>query len=84
MHFEFDMKAINLIAKNNCLDKINWPNHLRVIKVLKFTKAKSQQNSQTGFMLKKEHYNVYNDNRHNGPQGADLDAIRSGWVEEKT
>ena len=27
-------KAINLIAKNNCLDVINWPNHLRVIKVI--------------------------------------------------
>ena len=59
MHFEFDMqrKAINLIAKNNCLDVIIWPNHLRVIKVIKFTKAKFQQNSQTGFKLKKKHYN---------------------------
>ena len=44
MHFEFDMwtKVINSIAKNNCVDEINWPNHLRVIKVIKFTKAKSQ------------------------------------------
>ena len=44
MHFEFDMykKAINMIAKNNCLDEINWPNNLRVIKAIKFTKAKLQ------------------------------------------
>ena len=44
MHFEFGMqrKAINLIAKNNCLDVINWPKYLRVIKVIKFTKAKFQ------------------------------------------
>ena len=54
MHIEFDIfefpctlnliydKAINLFAKNNCLDVINWPNHLRVIKVIKFTKAKFQ------------------------------------------
>ena len=57
MHFEFDVyrKAINLIANNNCLDVINWPNHLRVIKAIKFTNAKSQQNSQTGFKLKKYH-----------------------------
>ena len=32
-------KGKNLIAKNNCLDVINSPNHLRVIKVIKFTKA---------------------------------------------
>ena len=32
----------NLIAKSNCLDEINWPNHLRMIKVIKFTKAESQ------------------------------------------
>ena len=44
MHFEVDMqrKAINLIAKNNCLDVINWPDHLRVIKVIELTKAKLQ------------------------------------------
>ena len=44
MHFEFHMEknAINLIAKNNCPEEINWLNHLRVIKVIKFTKAKSQ------------------------------------------
>ena len=56
MHFEFDMqrKAINLIAKNNCLDVINWPNHLMVIKVIKFTKAKFQYNSQTEFKLEKK------------------------------
>ena len=41
MHFEFDM-SINLIAKNNCLDVINWPNHVRVIKVIKFTEAEFQ------------------------------------------
>ena len=37
MHFEFDTqrKAINLIAKNSCLEVINWPNHLRVIKIYK-------------------------------------------------
>ena len=42
MHFEFDMqrKAVNLIAKNSCLDVINWSDHLRVIKVIKFTKTK--------------------------------------------
>ena len=51
-----ERKAMNLIAKTNCLDEINWPNYLRVIKVTKFTKAKSQQNSQTGFKLKKKHY----------------------------
>ena len=41
MHFEFDMKgkAINLIAKNHCVDVINWLDHLRVIKVITFTKA---------------------------------------------
>ena len=33
MHFEFD------IARNNRLDIINWPNHLRIIKVITFTKA---------------------------------------------
>ena len=49
-------KEINLIAKNNCPDEINWPNHLRVIKVIKFTKAKSQSNSETGFKLNKKHY----------------------------
>ena len=40
MHFEFDIqrKAVNLIANNNCLEVINWPDHLRVIKVTKFTK----------------------------------------------
>ena len=39
---------MNLIAKNSCLD------------VIKFTKAESQQNSQTGFELKKKHYrNVF-------------------------
>ena len=46
-------KQINLIAKNNCLDVINWPNHQRVIKVIKFTKAKFQWNSQAGFKLQK-------------------------------
>ena len=41
MNFEFDMqrKAINLIAKNNCPDVINWSDHLRVIKIIKFTKS---------------------------------------------
>ena len=48
--------AINLIAKINCLDVINWPNHLRVIKVIKFTKAKFQYNSQTEFKSKKKYY----------------------------
>ena len=50
MHFEFDMqrKTINLIAKNNCLDAINWPNHLRVIKVIKFTKAKFKRIPRLG------------------------------------
>ena len=64
MHFEFDTqrKAINLIAKNNCLDAINWPNHLRVIKVIKFTKTKSQLNSQIGFKLKKN-YRTYTERR---------------------
>ena len=52
-------KQYNLIAKNNCLDEINWPNHLRVIKVIKFTKAKSQQNSQTGFKLKKNTIKIF-------------------------
>ena len=44
MHFEFDMKrkTINLLAKDNCLDVINWPNILRVVKVIKFAKAKFQ------------------------------------------
>ena len=43
VHFEFNKlrKAINLIAKNNHLEEMNWPNHLRVIKVIKFTKNKS-------------------------------------------
>ena len=36
-----------MVANNNCLDVINWPNQLRVIKVIKFTKAKGQYNSQT-------------------------------------
>ena len=60
VHFEFDMqrKAINLIAKNNCLDVINWPNHLRVIKVITFTKDRSQYNSQTG-QAKKETPQLY-------------------------
>ena len=35
-------KAINLIAKNNGLDILSWPNHMRVIEVIKFTKAKLQ------------------------------------------
>ena len=35
-------KAINLIAKNNCLDVINSLNSLRMIKVIKLTKAKFQ------------------------------------------
>ena len=48
---------MNLIAKNNCLDVLNWPNHSRVIKVIKFTKAKFQWNSQTGFKLKKKYNN---------------------------
>ena len=63
MNFEFNIqrKAINLIANSNYLDRvIKWSDHLRVIKVIKFTKAKSQQNSQTGFKLKKKHYrNVF-------------------------
>ena len=50
MNFEFDMQ------RNNFLDVINWSDHLRVIKIIKFTKAKSQWNSQTGFKLKKKHY----------------------------
>ena len=29
-----------------------------MIKVIKFTKAKSQENSQTGFKLKKKHYKI--------------------------
>ena len=33
---------MNLIDKNNCLDVINWPDHPRVIKVIKFTKTKFQ------------------------------------------
>ena len=47
---------MNLIAKNNCLDVINWRNHLRVIKIIKFTKAKFQEIFQIGFKLKKEHF----------------------------
>ena len=46
-----------MIVKNNCLDLINWTNSLRVIKAMKFTKAKFQENSQTGFKLKKTIYN---------------------------
>ena len=37
----YSVKLCNLIAKNNCLDVINWSDHLRVIKVIKFTKAKN-------------------------------------------
>ena len=44
----------NLIAKHNCLDVVNWPNHLMVIKVIKYTKAKSQWNSQSGFKFQKK------------------------------
>ena len=38
----FEGKQFDLIAKNNCLDVINWANHLRVIKVIKFTEATFQ------------------------------------------
>ena len=70
MHFEFDMqrKAINLVAKNNRLDVINWPNHLKVIKGIKFTKAKSQWNSQTEFKLKKKHHSMDSDDPESGGQ----------------
>ena len=54
-------KVINLIAKNNCLDVvINWLDHLRAIKIIKFTKANFQQNSQNGFKLKKKHHKNMN------------------------
>ena len=36
------MNILNLIANSNCLDVINCSDHLRVIEVIKFTKAKSQ------------------------------------------
>ena len=45
-------KAINLIAKNNCLDVKNWSDYLRVIKVIKFTKAKSKRIPRLGRLKK--------------------------------
>ena len=33
-----------MIAKNNCVDVINWPNHLRMIKVIKLQSISLIQN----------------------------------------
>ena len=62
MHFEFDMygNAINFIAKNNCLDVINWPNHLRVILSNKIYKGKVPIEFPDWVQVKEKHYNLRN------------------------
>ena len=47
-------KITNLIVKNNCLDVMIWPNHMRVTEEINITKAFFQSNFWNGFKLKKK------------------------------